>query len=236
SVMSKKIAAGAACIVLDVKFGSGAFIKSREAAQEMADAMVAIGRACGRRMSAVVNSMDQPLGNAVGNALEVREAVDVLKNACTTPCLREQSLTLAAHMISMALDISIDDALTRGSAALTSGAALEKFRLWISSQGGDVGFIRNNDLPLSPLSHDIVADKCGEIVAMDTQKIGEAACHLGAGRKVMTDTIDPGAGIYFHRKPGKVTTGDKVATLYSSYASKLEQAVEMLNSSLIFGE
>jgi len=233
SVMGKKIAAGAACIVLDVKYGSGAFIKSQEAAQTLANSMVDIGNACGRRMSAVVSSMDAPLGNAVGNALEVREAVDMLSGHATYDnpqiiYLRDLCITLAGRMIALAKNLSEEDGEAMARAALESGAALAKFREWIAAQGGDVSFIQRNDLPLAPLTAEVFAPYDGGVeFPFDTQKVGKAACALGAGRMVLTDTIDPGAGVYFSHGNGGVT-----AKLYSSCEAKLAQGVEILKTGL----
>jgi len=234
SVMGKKIAAGAACIVLDVKYGSGAFIKTHEAAQTLANSMVDIGEACGRRMSAVVSSMDAPLGNAVGNALEVREAVDILSGraAYDNPqiiYLRDLCITLAGRMIALAKNLSEEDGEAMARAALESGAALAKFREWIAAQGGDVSFIERNDLPLAPLTAELFAPYDGGAkFPFDTHKVGEAACALGAGRMVLTDTIDPGAGVYFKHENDGVT-----AKLYSSCEEKLARGVEVLNTAVL---
>ncbi len=217
SIMSKKLAAGAHNIVLDVKFGSGAFMNRLEDATELARAMVDIGNRCGRRVRAVLSDMDTPLGFAIGNVLEVREAVDVLRGAGPDD-LREVSTTLAGVLISLVRNISVDDGISLAREALASGAAYTKFKEWIVAQGGDVRYITAPELfGEAPVCVEVRAEASGYISRMNTEKIGLTSSRLGAGREKKGDTIDPLAGIMLKKKTGdKVDIGDVVAVLYTS--------------------
>lgn len=226
SIMSKKLASGADGIMLDVKCGRGAFMKTEDEAVRLAESMVKIGRADGKAMRAMISDMDQPLGRAVGNALEVREAIDVLKGKGSED-IREISVELAGHMINMA---GISDTAEEGTdiarSALNDGRALEKFRTFIRAQGGDERIVDDDSLlPLSPLRTHVRAEKDGFVTSLDAMIIGEASSLTGAGRKTRDDEIDHGAGVYLDRKTGDaVAHGDVLCTLYSSDKDALEAA------------
>ena len=217
SIMGKKLAAGAHSIVLDVKFGSGSFMKTPDASTELAEAMVKIGRANGRAVSALITNMDAPLGFAIGNILEVEEAIAVLKGDGPKD-LTEICLALASEMACLSLSISEEEAQRRARACLESGMAYEKFKEWIAAQGGDVAYADNPErLAKAPYSREILASSDGFVSEMDTEKIGLASVSLGAGRVKKEDVIDPTAGIILRRKTGDaVCKGEVIATLYAA--------------------
>lgn len=236
SIMSKKIAAGAHSIVLDVKVGSGAFMKTEEDAAALAKAMVEIGTACGRRMTAVLTDMDIPLGCAVGNALEVAEAIEILRGRGPAD-LREVSLTLASHMVSLCRDIPLAEAETLTKHALDSGAALGKFREWIAAQGGDIGVIDNASFPKASIVRPICATRGGFITKMDTAAIGEVSVVLGAGRAKAEDEIDLTAGIEILKKTGDaVRAGDMIAILHTSDEEKFADAARRYESAITIAD
>ncbi len=236
SIMSKKLAAGAETIVLDVKVGSGAFMKTVESAEALARAMVGIGRAAGRRMAAILTDMNTPLGYAVGNALEVREAASVLR--CEQKGdIRDVSLRLAAEMIALALGISAEEGLHRATEALESGDAYKTMLRWIGAQGGDCRYITGEASFSFPEAYTVVAPHEGYIASMDTLMIGNVALLLGAGRRIKEDTIDPVAGILLCRKTGDyVRKGEPLAQLYTGRREVLSQAEAQYLSALIFAE
>ncbi len=232
SIMSKKLAAGANTIVLDVKYGSGAFMKTAEDAVKLAEAMVKIGRDMGRNMGALVTSMEFPLGRKIGNTLEVIEAVEILRGEiggdAKTVCVN-----LAANILSLAKGIEIDDAFAAVNEAIDSGKAYEKFLAWIAAQGGDVSYIKENRLPVGKYSREVLSPTDGYIGGVDTELIGMASCTLGAGRVTKDDEPDLTAGLILHIDLGeKVSRGQKIATLYASDESKLDGAEKMLLASL----
>lgn len=237
SIMSKKLAAGSHTIVLDVKCGSGAFMKTPEDAKELAEAMVKIGNNCGRNTAAVITNMDRPLGKSIGNSLEVIEAIEVLKNNGPED-LKEVCLTLSSEIVSLSKNISIDKARELTEEAIISGKAFEKFKEWISSQGGNREWIENTDLfPKAKYSFEIKAEKEGYISKMDAESIGIASVILGAGRETKEDTIDMSAGIVLNKKTGdKVDKGVTLATLYSCNESTFNSAKEKYLSALDFSE
>lgn len=236
SIMSKKLAAGAHNIVLDVKVGSGAFMKTEEDARALAKAMVDIGCRCGRRVSALITSMDAPLGNAVGNALEVKEAVEVLKGKKGD--LRDVCLALATEMASQFLEIPADKARAVAEETLDSGKALEKMREWIVAQGGDAAFIDDPSvLPQAQYSRDVVCRADGFITAMNAEEIGMAGVTLGAGRKTKADTIDFAAGIILHKKTGAaVKAGDALCTLFANDENALDMAEKRFLDAVTVGD
>ncbi|MCD8006308.1 MAG: thymidine phosphorylase [Oscillospiraceae bacterium] len=238
SVMSKKLAAGAKSIVLDVKAGSGAFMSDAESASVLAEKMVEIGRRCGRNVSALITNMDVPLGKNVGNSLEVLEAISVLK--CETKGeLRELCLELASTLLSMCHEISHDAARKMAENALDSGAALDKFKQWISAQGGNAEWADNTELfPKAEYSLEVLSPTDGVIQHMDTAQIGRASSALGAGRMKKGDPIDLEAGIIIERKTGdEVKKGELLATLYSNKQETLANASAIYIDSLsISGE
>ncbi len=229
SVMSKKLAAGAKSIVLDVKAGSGAFMSDAESAEVLAEKMVEIGKRCGRNVSALITNMDMPLGKCVGNSLEVLEAISVLKGE-TKGELRELCLELSATLLSMCHDISHDAARKMAENSLDSGSAFEKFKQWISAQGGNASWADNTDLfPKAKYSLNVVSPADGFIQSMNTAQIGRASSSLGAGRMKKGDPIDLEAGIIIEKKTGdEVKKGELLATLYSNKQETL------LHSSIIY--
>ncbi len=236
SVMSKKIASGAKNIVLDVKYGSGAFMKTREDAETLAQNMVSIGKLCGRNTAAFITDMNAPLGRNVGNILEVKEAVDVLKGKVRGD-LREISIALAGMMISLTFGISEQEGKIRATSALDSGKAFIKMREWIATQGGDISYIDDTDkFCESDYCMQINAFAGGYITAMDCEKIGLAAMHLGAGRATKDDKIDMTAGIVLHAKTGDyVSFGEPLCTLYSNNKDLLKSAADIFKSAIIIG-
>lgn len=232
SIMSKKLAAGSKNIVLDVKCGSGAFMKTKEDATHLANEMIKIGTALNRNVNAVISNMDSPLGYAVGNTLEVVESIKLLKGE-KIPRLYELCVTLASHMISLCKGISLDDAKELSENAVKSGAALDKLCELVKAQGGDESYIKDeNKFAVAKYKYDIKAEKSGYISKLEAEKIGNTSCILGAGRSVKTDNIDPLAGIVLNIKVGdKVNVGDTVMTLYSSNEEKIKSALSLALSS-----
>lgn len=225
SIMSKKLAAGSHNIVLDVKVGSGAFMKTVEEAQELASQMVDIGKRCGRNIAAVLTNMDIPLGSAIGNALEIKEAVEVLRGN-QKGALYEVCLALATQMISLTCDINEEQAQEKVIGCIDSGAAFEKMKEWIAAQGGDVSYIEDTTrFPESQYSLSVTAEQDGYISAMDAQEIGNICVLLGAGRADKNDTIDHTAGIVLHKKVGEtVSVGESLCTLHTNRQSILTKA------------
>lgn len=229
SIMSKKLAAGATCIVLDVKTGSGAFMKTPEEAEELSRKMVDIGNSAGRRVAAVISDMDTPLGKNIGNSLEVIEAVEVLKGKGAED-LREVCLVLAGNIIALAKDINPREGYEKARAQLESGEAFEKFKEFIASQGGSLEQIENPDLfPKAEYSRAVIAREDGFIDRMNAEMIGTASVVLGAGRVKKDDAIDFAAGIILNKKTcDEVKKGDTIATLYTNNKESLENAEELL--------
>lgn len=230
SIMSKKIAAGAHNIVLDVKCGSGAFMKDEESARTLAEKMVDIGKACGRNIAAIITDMDIPLGFAVGNALEAEEALALLRGE-DIPDLREICLALSAELIAMCRQVPEEEARVLAENALYSGAALEKAREWIKAQGGDA------DAPLAKAEYtrEIFSHGEGYISHMNAEEIGRAALELGAGRKTKEDKIDFAAGIVLRKKTGDyVRESEVLAVMHAGNEDKLGTAEEIFRSALEF--
>lgn len=227
SVMSKKIAAGADAIVLDVKVGSGAFMKTIEDAVKLAEAMVGIGRQVNRDTVAVITGMDQPLGRAVGNALEVKEAIDTLRGE-GPPDLQELCMELGSHMLRAAGKAEgEDEARARLKEVWTSGKALEKFTDWIAAQGGDASV---TDEPARLMNAEAVmqvtAESDGIVASIEAERIGVAAMMLGAGRKTKDEVIDPAVGIVLHKKVGdEVAAGEPLAELHINRKRSDHEAV-----------
>lgn len=237
SIMSKKLAAGSECIVLDVKYGSGAFMKTAEAAEELSKMMVDIGEKAGRKVAAVISDMDTPLGFGIGNSLEIKEAVDVLKGKDVSD-LKEVCLTLAANIVKLSEGITIENARTKVETALSSGAAYEKFKEFIASQGGNLEQIENTDLlPGAEFTAEIPCPTDGFIGSMNAERIGSASVILGAGREKKDDTIDFGAGIVLHKKTGDFCKkGESLATLYTNKAETLKSAEKCFLEAISFGD
>lgn len=237
SIMSKKLASGSDGILLDVKWGRGAFMKTVEDARELAELMVDIGRSAGRKTMAMITDMNQPLGRAVGNSLEVREAIDVLRGEGPAD-IYELSLSLASEMISMSLDISPEEAEAGARAAVDEGRALGKFREFVEVQGGDAGIIDEPELMgEAKFSESITAETDGYISEIDALKIGMASQHTGAGREKKEDVIDKCAGILLTRKRGdEVKTGDELCRVFAGTQEKLEQASAICREAFEIGE
>ncbi len=233
SIMSKKLAAGSKNIVLDVKCGDGAFMKSKEDATHLANEMIKIGTALGRNVSAVISDMDSPLGFAVGNTLEVVEAVKILKGE-KVPRLYDLCITLASHMVSSCKGISLDSAKEQCEAAIENGSALQKLCDLVKAQDGDESYIKDESkFPLAKYKYEIKAEKDGYISLLEAEKIGNASCLLGAGRSVKDDKIDTLAGIVLSVKVGdKISKNDTVMTLYSSSEEKIKNALTTALSSI----
>ncbi|WAA13918.1 pyrimidine-nucleoside phosphorylase [Fervidibacillus halotolerans] len=234
SIMSKKIAAGADCIVLDVKTGSGAFMKTLEEARELAQAMVRIGNRIGRNTIAIISDMNQPLGLAIGNALEVKEAIDTLKGEGPKD-LTELCLSLGSQMVYLAKKAdSIEEARNMLIESIRSGRALEKFKTFITSQGGDASVVDHPEkLPQAKYRFDLTAEEDGWIAAMDAEKIGVAAMLLGAGRATKESFIDLSVGIVLRKKIGdKVTKGESILTIHSN-REKIDDVKQLLKESII---
>lgn len=233
SIMSKKIAAGSHNIVLDVKCGNGAFMKTIEDAEILASEMVKIGKGCGRNTAALITDMDRPLGSAIGNSLEVIEAVKVLCGELNND-LKEVCVALATELISLVFSVPQNEALSMVNDAIDSGKAFNKMKEWISAQGGDVSFIENTDkFPKAEYVYDVLADSDGYISSMDTEKIGLASVILGAGRENKEASIDFSAGIMLYKKTGdKISKGEKSATLFTNNKMSLDDAEKMYRSAL----
>ena len=238
SIMSKKIASGADGIVLDVKVGRGAFMKTEAEAEELANLMVEIGRGVGRKVAAVIADMNQPLGQAVGNALEVKEAIDTLHGAGPTD-FRDHCLTVAGKMIELAGKApSLAAAQTMLARSLDNGTAWAKFVEWITAQGGDQAVLDNPDLlPRAPLVETVPAPRSGFITAIDAVEVGQTAVMLGGGRAKKGDPIDYGVGIIHHAKVGdEVTQGDPLLTIHANSADTLAAARKRLLAAIGWSE
>ena len=237
SIMSKKLAAGSHSIVLDVKVGSGAFMKTPEEAEELACEMVKIGKRCGRNVAALLTDMDTPLGRAVGNALEIKEAISVLRGETRGP-LREICVALASNMASLALGIPFEEAVSRAEASLDGGKAFEKMKEWIAAQGGDVGYIDDpSRFPCEPVIYDVVSEKSGFVTSVDALKVGMVSVLLGAGRASKEDSIDFGAGVVLRKTVGEyVAAGERVCTLYTARENALAQAESDIRAAFALSE
>jgi len=235
SIMSKKLAAGTKSIVLDVKCGRGSFMKTPADAKKLAETMVKIGKAHGRRTAAVITNMDLPLGHAIGNALEVCEAIEVLNGGGPSD-LKTVCLTLASLMVEFSCKIPSNEAKARVNDALISGKAFEKFCEWIRQQGGDDAYARDTSLfGKAKYFCDILSDRDGYILSCDAEKIGLAAMTLGAGRATKDSVIDPRAGVILLKKPSdEVKRGDVIARLFTEKKDTFDAARDQIISALEF--
>ena len=236
SVMSKKLASGAQAILLDVKVGSGAFMKNIEDARELAKAMVDIGKENGRSVKAILTDMDRPLGHAIGNALEIREVIDTLKGHGPED-LTHECIIMAAHMLVLSHICDYETALSRVQEALDSGAALERLRMMIDAQDGDSRVIDDESLlAIGKFTYDVTAPQDGYITYMNTEQCGIASVMLGAGRTVKDGPIDYSAGIVMHKKTGDaVRMGERIATLYASDESLFTNAAQTYLAAITIG-
>lgn len=237
SVMSKKLASGAQAILLDVKVGSGAFMKNIEDARELAKAMVDIGKENGRSVKAILTDMDRPLGHAIGNALEIREVINTLKGHGPED-LTHECIIMAAHMLVLSRMCDYETALNRVQQALDSGAALERLRLMIEAQGGDSRVIDDDRvLTIGKFTYDVTSPQDGYITHMNTERCGIASVMLGAGRTVKDGPIDYSAGIVMHKKTGDaVSMGERIATLYASDESLFTNAAQTYLAAITIGD
>jgi thymidine phosphorylase len=227
SIMSKKIAEGTGALVLDIKVGNGAFMKTVEQARELATTMVGIGNDAGVTTRALLTAMDVPLGRTAGNALEVQESLDVLAGGGPSDVV-ELVVTLAREM----LDASGATGTKDPEIALTDGSAMDVWRKMIAAQGGDV----DAPLPSSKESHDVIADSYGYLTKLDALSVGMASWHLGAGRARKEDAVQLGAGIQWHVGHGEpVTKGQKLFTLHTDDAERFESALEVLGTGFEIG-
>ncbi|SMB87416.1 thymidine phosphorylase [Desulfonispora thiosulfatigenes DSM 11270] len=235
SIMSKKIASGADAIVLDVKVGSGAFMKNIEDAKSLARAMVEIGDEVGRKTIAVISDMNQPLGYAIGNSLEVKEAIDTLKGKGPKD-LYELCLNLGSQMLILANKAqNIEEAYTMLEDAINTGKALEKFKTFITAQGGDSQVVDNpSKLPEAKYQTEVKSREKGYVNEIKSDKIGIVASILGAGRKTKDSIIDLAVGIILHKKIGdQVQKGEVLATIHSNQEN-VNQAIDMIYDSYNF--
>ncbi len=229
SIMSKKLASGSDCILLDVKVGSGAFMKDIDSSIELAKKMVAIGEHCGKKTVALITDMDIPLGKNIGNALEIKEVVEVLKGKGPQD-LTNICITLSSNMLYIAGKGTLEECEKMSKEALKNGLAFEKFVQMVERQGGDTEYIKNTEkFGESKYKEDIFAQEDGYIYSMDTEEIGIASVILGVGREKKDDKIDCLAGIILDKKTGdKVNRGDKLCTIYSGDKNKLDLAKDKI--------
>lgn len=237
SIMSKKLASGSDAIVLDVKVGSGAFMKSMDEAEKLAKMMVEISRGAGKKAVAVLTRMDSPLGMNIGNALEVAEAVDILKGHGPKD-LKEVCIELAANMLMLGGKGTIENCRELAVRSIADGTAFEKLIEMVKRQGGDTSVLEDTGkLPAAPVKAEYKAEKAGYIIQMDAEKFGMASVALGAGRKTIADKIDPSAGIVLLKKNGDIVEkGEPIAVLHTSGEDKIPDALEILKGSVLTGE
>ncbi len=228
SIMSKKLAAGADAIVLDVKVGTGAFMETADDAERLAQALVRLGKEARREVVALIADMNQPLGRAVGNALEVREAIDTLHDAGPRG-LRQHCLTIAAEVLCLSRRVETRrDALTLALETLSSGAAWQKFRQMVEAQGGDVSCVDDPDgLPQAAIVEAVPAPRSGYLAGLDAAEVGLAVVGLGGGREEMGQPIDHSVGVLVHHRVGDaVREGVPLFTVHANDQEKLETACE----------
>jgi len=238
SIMSKKLASGAQGILLDVKTGDGAFMKTQEESFELAQMMIDIGTSMGRNVSAIITDMNQPLGRAVGNALEVKEAIDTLQGRGPED-LYKLCLTLGTELLILAgYTTSSQEALETLHKKVEEGKAFEKFRELIQSQGGNLDQIDNPELlPQGQYKIDLLSEKKQYVESIKAQEVGLSALTLGAGRQTKESTIDVGVGIYLHKKVGELAEkGDTIATIYANNEEKGRVALQQLKDCYQYSE
>ena len=234
SIMSKKIAAGAEAIVLDVKVGDGAFMKSLEDAQILAEAMLALGTRAGRDVVCLLTDMDQPLGNAVGNALEIREAIATLRGE-GPPDFTELVLAACSRLLALS-DLGIDEheGRQRADASLADGSALAAYERWIRAQGGDPS---EDVLPHAPVVAQVEAPHAGYVTRLGAVQVGLAALHLGAGRRTKEDAIDHSVGVVCRRKRGdEVGAGELLAEVHARGEQTAAEAVREVLAAYELGD
>ena len=233
SIMSKKMAEGIDALVLDVKTGSGAFMKSEQDAAFLAELMVETGERMGKRTVALITDMDQPLGTMIGNALEVIEVVDVLRGGGPQD-LRDLCLELAAWMLHLGgVSKTVAEGKQESAKLLASGKALERFRQMVELQGGDPRVVDDpKTLPQAQHSQQVLSAKDGYVASLQCEQVGTACVILGGGRERKEDSVDPAVGIVLHRKVGdRVAAGEPIATIYYNSGSRVERAQQLLEES-----
>ena len=237
SIMSKKLAAGSHTIVLDVKCGSGAFMKTANDAKALAEEMVKIGKNNGRNMAAIITDMNTPLGKNIGNSLEVIEAIEILKGSGAED-LKYVACALATEIVSLSKNISPEEAETLVKIAISSGEAFKKLKEWIVAQGGNGEWIENPEkFPKAQYKEDIIAENDCYISYMNAEEIGISSVILGAGREKKDDIIDMTAGIILNKKTGDIIKkGDIIAILYTNTESTIKSAKEKFLSAIEFSE
>jgi pyrimidine-nucleoside phosphorylase len=237
SIMSKKIAEGIDALVLDVKTGSGAFMKTEADSKRLAESLVSIGNASGVRTEAIITRMDAPLGRTVGNALEVVECLEVLKGGGPDD-LRELSVELAARMLVLG-GVASDriDGERRVRSAIDSGAGLDRFRRIVEQQGGDPRIVDDpGRLPAAPERHVVRAEADGSVMTLDAELVGRASVALGAGRDRVEDAVDPAVGIAVLAKPGEqVRRGDGILELHYRDPAKLAASLDLIRRAIQVG-
>lgn len=235
SIMSKKLAGGADCIVLDVKCGSGAFMKDEESARALAEKMVEIGRGAGRKIAALVTDMDVPLGRNIGNSLEIIEAVETLKGNGPDD-LTEVALLLCAKLLELAGKGTFEECKALAKSKIDDGSALRRLAAMVELQGGDPEYIlKPSKFKDAEYSLDVVSEYDGFIYSMNTEGIGNVCVELGAGRRRKEDDIDHSAGIILNKKTGdSVKKGEVLAVLYASDEEKLSTACDMFVNAVEF--
>ncbi|MGZ6347093.1 MAG: thymidine phosphorylase [Anaerolineales bacterium] len=238
SIMCKKIAAGAQAILLDVKVGIGAFMETLNMAHELADLMIKIGELAGRKTVCLLSDMNQPLGHAVGNALEVREAVETLKGGGPAD-FREHCLHVTAHMLVLGKCArDLDEGRKLAEKVIADGRAFEKFRVLVQAQGGDVSYVDDLDkFPKAEIIEVVKAPRSGYLAQVHARRIGEASVTLGAGRARKSDTVDHAVGFIIHHKVGdEVKEGEPLFTLHANDGKKQTEAREKVLAAHVFSD
>jgi len=238
SVMSKKLAIGTDLVLLDVKAGSGAFMKTPEDAAELAEACAALAKDWGRPMRAAVTDMSQPLGEAIGNALDIVEAVRLLRGELHGR-LRDAAVVFAGEAVSRLLGVPMGEGRARAAAALDSGEALEAFRRMIQAQGGDPRVVDEPEqvLPSAPVRRPITAERAGTLAAVDAEGLGRASGDLGAGRKKKGDQIDPSVGIVFLPKIGdRLVAGQELGRVHARSDGDAEAGIRAVHAAMTIGD
>jgi pyrimidine-nucleoside phosphorylase len=238
SIMSKKLAEGIDALVLDVKTGSGAFMKSEKDAAYLAELMVETGERMGKQVVALITDMDQPLGNMIGNALEVVEVVEVLRDRGPDD-LRELCLELAGWMLHLGgVTTTVAEGKLQSAKLLSSGTALDKFRQMVELQGGDARVIDDAErLPQAQDTIQVASRKDGYIGSIQCEQVGTACVILGGGRERKEDSVDPAVGIVLHKKVGEqVAAGEPVATIYYNAEAKAERARQLIEASFVIAD
>jgi pyrimidine-nucleoside phosphorylase len=239
SILSKKLAEGAEALVLDVKVGNGAFMKNRKQAQTLAKTLIRVAKIMGLPARAILTNMSQPLGYAAGNAIEVKESIEILKNQkqnefCSAD-LKELTIQLCAQMLELGkVSKNLAEGRKLAHSRLTDGSAWKVFQALVQEQGGNLEAIQDPEsIPLAPQRKIWRAKKSGYLVKMNTETLGRVLIELGGGRKVTSDVIDPQVGLIFHHKLGnKIKAGDPIVTLYAKETTPLAPLLDQIDQSI----